>query len=157
MKKMTIVLTLILSIGCASLSPKTEELQQSADCKVWKDGAMGSKTIVTLDGEVAKQKQTCWIMNMFGCSYTEYSYKKGSSEMKSSIGDSDKTIARLEGQRITSVSMVGITVDPIELKDGRADYALQGPIGPKQKMTVEYSKSCTNRQAALGLVSIIAK
>jgi hypothetical protein len=157
MKKMMILLPLILSLGCASLSPKTEDLQQSEDCKVWKDGALGSKTVVTVDGEVAMQKQTCWIMNMFGCSYTEYSYKNGSSEMKSSLGDTDKTIARLEGSRITSVSMAGITVDPIELKDGRADYSVQGPIGPKQKMVVEFSKSCTKRQAALGLVSMIAK
>jgi hypothetical protein len=156
MKKMIALLVGITMLACSSMSPKSEELKQSSQCTVWKEGPLGTKSITVVDGEVAQQKQTCWIMNMFGCTYTDYTYKGTSNEILSSLPPADKAIAHLDGNKL-SVNMAGVTIEPFELKSGKADYTLQAPIGPKQSMTVEYNNACSNRQAALGILTVIAK
>jgi len=153
MTKVILLKVTLLSLGCSTLMPKTEDLQKSPTCQVWKNGAMGSKIVATVQGERTKQKQTCWIMNMFGCTYNEYKYQSGGQD----IAVNDKTIARIEGQRISSISIPGVTVDPIDLKNNLINYELKGPIGPKQAMTVEHNESCTKRQVAVGLMSIITR
>jgi hypothetical protein len=158
MKKPIILLQLLFSValgGCSSMSPKTEELRQANTCKVWKDGLLGTKHVAEVKDELARQKVKCWIMDTFGCTYTDYTFKENSSEIRSSLPPADKTIAKLEGSRL-SVSMRGITVDPFELGEDHADYQYKGIVGPKQTGKVEYNRSCTKRQAALGLLTIIA-
>lgn len=156
MKKIYLIFAaLVFTSSCANLSPKTEELKQANKCMVWKDGLIG-KEVVEVEGEIAKQKQTCWILNMFACTYTDYTFKNNSNEIRSSLPPADKTIAKLEGDKL-SVSMTGATVAPFQLKAGRGDYELEGPVGPKQSKSFEFNESCTKRQAALGLLTMIAK
>ncbi len=157
MKKIVLTLMSTCLAACSSLNPKTEELQQSPICKVWKEEALGGKKVIDVEGEVAKQKQTCWVLNSLLCSYTDYTFNGFSTEIRSSLPPEDKAIAHLEGNRITKISMAGITVDSIELNESRADYEIQGPFGPKQKMAVEYNSRCTKRQAALGLMAMLAQ
>lgn len=156
MKKILILFILSLS-ACTSFQPKPEELRQTNKCMVWKEGLLGQRFVAEVEGELAKQKQTCWILDMFACTYTDYTYKDPkSSEIQSSLPPADKTIAKLEGNKL-SVDMTGIKVEPFELKKGKADYKLKGPFGPEQVMSVEYNESCSTRQAALGLLTIIAR
>ncbi len=142
--------------ACSSLTPKSEELREAPKCTVWKDGALGSKHITEVDGELAQQKMACWVMNTFMCSYTDYTFKENSSEIKSSLPPADKTIATLDGNRMT-VNMRGLTVEPFVIGKQSAVYNFEGPIGGRQVSTVEFSKSCTTRQAALGLLVLIGK
>lgn len=156
MKHIIGILVALTMAACSSLVPKTEELEASTECTVWKEGPLGTKVVLTVEGEVAKQKITCWVMNTFLCNYTDYFYKKGTSDILSSLPPADKVIGKLDGKRL-SVNMKGITVEPFEFYDGRADYKLQGPIGPVQNKTVFYNKSCTVRQAALGTLATIGQ
>ena len=157
MKAVVLTLALVLVSGCASLSPKTEDLQKAEVCKVWKDGPLGSKTVVEVKGELAQQQITCWIMNMWGCTYTDYTFAApGSPEIRSSLPPKERPVGHLVGRKVT-VSMGGITVDPFELGQGKANYMLAGPIGGKRPHTVEYNSKCTPRQAVLGLFTMIAK
>ncbi len=59
---------------------------------------------------------------------------------------------------MSRIDLTGITVaEPFQLKDHHADYGLKGIVGPTQKMAVNYNAACTDRQAALGLMTMIAK
>ena len=112
-------------------------------------------TVVEVEGELAKQKQTCWIMNTWGCSYTDYQFKDGSTtEIVSSLPPKDKPIANLKGDML-AIDMTGAKVEPFELKADHADYELKGLVGPKQNMHVEYNQACSKRQAALGLMTMV--
>ena len=68
---------------------KTEDLKKANKCMVWTDGPLGSKHVTEVNGELAKQQQTCWLMNAFLCTYTDYEFKPGSSEIKSSLPPED--------------------------------------------------------------------
>lgn len=156
MKKIFLLIIALSFVACASLSPSNEELQGLNRCVVWKNGPIGTKPMVTVEGELAKQKITCLIMNMFVCSYTNYTFKEGTNDIVSDLPPKDKVIGTLNGQKMT-VNMTGITVDPFEIGKDRADYMLQGPIGPKQSMSVEFNQRCSTRQVALGLLAIIGR
>ena len=156
MNKIILVTTITLLASCASMEPSNEELATAPKCTVWKDGLLGSKNTIEVEGDVAKQKRACWIMNMFLCSYTDYKFKDNGIEIKSSLPPEDKTIATLNGTKMT-VAMTGITVDPFELKKGYADVVYQGIIGPKQNAKIQFSPSCSMKQAALGLLTVVAK
>jgi hypothetical protein len=155
MKKAFMLFLIMTVAACATVNPKPETLHQETQCKVWREDTFGIRHVATVEGELARQKMTCWILDTFLCSYTDYTYRENTSEILSSIGDHDKTIAKLEGQKL-SVNMNGVSVDPFELKGQKASYMLQGPFGPKQNKTVEYNKNCTTRQAALGLLTILS-
>src|SRR5687768_5638707 len=98
MKRLTVFTTVILLTACSSLVPKTEELKQSPKCTVWKDGPLGSKKVVEVEGEVAKQEIKCWVLGMYACTYTNYTFKENGSDIKSSLPPADKTIATLNGK-----------------------------------------------------------
>lgn len=156
MKKYIILTILLVSSACSSLNTKTEELQASPKCEVWKDSSIGLRYVADLNQEIAKQKITCWVMDMFLCSYTDYTFRDNSSEVLSSLPPADKAIGKLEGDML-SVSMTGIKVEPIKIGDRIAAYELQGPVGPKQSMKVEFNQNCSKRQVAVALLSMIGR
>ncbi len=142
--------------SCSTFFPKIEELQQAPQCTVWKDGLIGNKEVVVVEDELAKVKVTCWIAGMLACTYTDYTFNGKTNEIRSSLPPEDKTIGTLVGNKM-NVDMTGAKVETFELKNGHAEYWMQGPIGPKQKKSAEYNSRCTTRQAALGIISMIAK
>lgn len=142
--------------ACSSFQPKPEELKAASTCEVWKEGRFGERYVTEVQGEVAKQKMTCWIMNTFACTYTDYTFRGSSNEILSSLPPADKAIGKLDGDKL-SIDMTGATVEPFQLKSGVAEYKLQGPVGPKQAMKVEFNDACSKRQAALGIMTLVGR
>lgn len=156
MKKLILILTSITFFGCATLNPSKDELRKAPQCTVWKDGPLGTKHIAVVEGELAKQKMTCWVMNSFLCSYTNYTFRSGTNEILSDLPPKDKTIATVNGKKMT-VDMKGITVQPFEIGENQITYSFKGPVGPVQTHNAEFNDKCSTRQVALGLLTIIAK
>lgn len=150
-----LILPLIFCLtACSTFSPKPEELKTADKCMVWQPDTLGIVQTREVEGELARQKMTCWVMNMFLCSYINYTFKNGTGEILTDIGDKNKPIGKLESN-VISISRTGVKVDPALIKDGRIDYELQGPIGPKQNKTVFYNEKCSVRQAALGAATFM--
>lgn len=155
MKKI-FILALVLTAACSSLK-STEELQTSNKCQVWKDGPMGGKYAADIEGEKAKQKLNCWVMDVFVCSYIDYTFRsEASPEILSDIGDKDKMIGRFDGKKM-SIDMTGLKAEPFELGKGSTEVAFKGPIGPVQKATIHHNQSCTPRQVALGIMTVLSR
>lgn len=155
MKKLMLIGTLFLT-ACSSFNPKPENLKESKSCMVWQKDMLGVIVAREVVEEKAKQQSTCWVMNMFLCSYINYTFRPGTTEILSDIGDKDKAIGKLDTKaNQISINRSGVDVDPATIKNGRIEYMLQGPLGPKTARTVEYSPSCTVRQAALGAASFM--
>lgn len=150
------ILGLVIMMTACSSMPKPEELKASPKCTVWQKDNLGIVTAHEVEGEKARQKSSCWVMGMFLCRYINYTFRPGTTEILSDIGDSNKTIGKFDAKNNTiSMDHSVITVAPALIKDGRVDYVLEGPIGPKMNKTVEYSSSCSIRQAALGAASFM--
>lgn len=155
MKKGILILAMMTMAACSSFNPKPEELQAAPTCKVWKEGALGMTYVNDVEGEMAHQKMTCWLWNSVLCSYTDYTFKSGDSgDVVSSLPPADKPIAHLDSGKM-HIFMTGATSDPFTLNNGKAQFMVQGPIGPKQTKSFEYNKSCTQRQAALGIMALM--
>lgn len=148
MKKL--ICLLILVSGCASL-PQPEELKARPQCVIWKNGPLGTRYIAEPEGDFVKTKRACWIMDTFACTYNEYTFNKTNEIIYN--GDA---IATLSGRQI-KVNMQGVKAAPFELGKTQASYDFQGVMGPMQHMTIEYNEPCTAKQAALGVMALIAR
>ena len=154
MKKIILTITLLFLSACSTFNPKVETLKESPVCTVWKEDILGGRHPVEVKEEQADMKVTCWVMNMFACTYDHYTFVDKNTIQSSIMGS--KVQAKLEGNKMTLDSM-GVTVDPFVLKNGRAEYMIQGPVGPKHSSLVEYNDKCTVRQAALGFMAVMGQ
>ena len=150
MKKYS-ALALLLLNSCSSMQPNVEELQNAKTCEVWKQDTLGIRHAAEVKEEMSKQLISCWVWGMFLCSYNEYTFAAGSSEIESSVLGK---VGELKGNSL-SLHLTGSTVKPFEIKNGRADYMIKNIVGPEHASSVEFNEKCTVRQAALGLVALI--
>ena len=155
MKKLTFVIPLLMLSACSSLNPKPEEMKSAKVCTVWKEDTIGIRHPVEVPEEKSSYKVTCWVMNSFLCTYDEYAFKPGTNQISSKLFG-DKISAQLDGNKM-SVKAIGTTIDPFEIKNGRIEYDIKGPIGPKHRDLVEYNSACSNRQAAVGFLAVMGK
>ncbi|MBK7889326.1 MAG: hypothetical protein IPJ84_00290 [Bdellovibrionales bacterium] len=146
----------LLTVSCASLMPSENELSSAPTCKVWKDQAIKSlKNVVDVEGEEAVFKHSC---SLTGCSKIYAKFKDSKTDIytsNSGLLTLEMRAAIFDGKRFTVDSSI-VKADPIEIKDGKIDYAYEA-LGPKQTATVSYNKACSPKQAALGFAILFAK
>jgi hypothetical protein len=153
--KNLIFILLGLSIcGCSHFMPSGESLEQAPTCKVWKDAALGTKTIANVEGETATFEHSCGIT---GCSKVFAKYKDSNDIYTSNSGllTLESKLGAYDGKQFSVDSSI-VKVKPFELKDGRATY-MSTVMGQTQDVTVHYNPACNQRQAALGVAVIFAR
>lgn len=144
--------------ACASLAPSKESLKASPDCKVWKDGMLGSRTVVDVPEEKASYKHNCSIMGMWWCSFAYAEFREDGKTIFTSNSGMLKLpvdVATLENNKMT-VNAPLVKTPPFELKNGEANYMVEA-LGQKQQSKNEYNSKCSVRQAALGTALLIGK
>ena len=152
MKTNYFIILLMLS-ACSTFLPKPEELKARPNCVVWKEGPLGARHIVEPEESLLAVPRSCFLLNMYMCKYTNYTY---SGDKDVVIKIEGKEVASLNDRRMTVPSDVS-KIEPFNLGKNSAEYAMQGPFGPKQNMKIEYNDQCSLKQAALGVVALLAK
>lgn len=156
MKTLISLLTLLAFSSCASLVPTDEALENTGSCKVWKDGLLGSKYEADVKDELAEYKHSCSLV-FWWCSYVYAKYKDGGDIYTSNSGliTAEMKAANFDGRKYAVDSSL-VSTPPFEIANGKAHYA-KTVLGRSSDETVHYNKSCSARQAALGVAVLYAR
>ncbi len=156
MKNLILLVALLAFSSCSTFSSSTEQLENAGTCKVWKDALLGLKNEADVVDEVASYKHSCRFWTLW-CSYTYAKFKDRGDIYTSNSGliTAEMRAATFDGKKYAVDSSI-VKVEPFELANGKAHYT-STVLGATNDVTVHYNKSCSARQAALGVAVLFSK
>lgn len=135
-----LLLVCFAAAGCASAPPVKEGPPPPPACEVWTEGLFG-KASTRVTGGVAR------IKGLFGEQDGAYYQSPGQIAMHGAFGDS--TVATFQSHQLTLKGLFGDQSIPV----GAHTAHLSGPLGDTD---FQYSPLCSDADAALGVVTLVA-
>jgi hypothetical protein len=124
-------------VGCGS-APAISEMHTHAQCHVWTEGGMSHAA--------ARVDQRAWVYGSFGEAEAAYFVARDQLEWPGTFGAARGTYRNRE---LTIYGALG-DIGPIAIEDRRA--TVEGVLGD---LEFEFNERCSDRQAAMGVMSLV--